>query len=191
MKSMLGCILILFCYRAVAQTDSLVTPVKIYKAVIKDAGGQNHYGSLLYITDSTTVLNTRNTKTQAPGILQSQTVFPFSKVESIELQRKGSVGRGLLWGGVTGAALGIIIGFVSGDDPPRQSNPGQLDLSVRLTAPEKALFLGILGGGGGTAVGAIIGALAKKTFIIGGKKENHDLYRQTVLEMTNAGKSRH
>ena len=191
MKPFLIYALLLMGIHAGAQEDSIATPSKWYKVAIQETTGQYHYGTLLYVTDSATVLRIANTGKQQTGILQTQTAFPFSKVESIALQRKGSVGRGMLWGGISGAALGILMGYISGDDPPHQNTPGQIDWSIRLTAREKALFLGILGGGGGTAIGGIIGALAKKTFIIGGKKENHDLYRQTVLEMANSGKNQH
>lgn len=191
MKQHLAYVLLLCFAQASAQEDTISMQSKTYKAVIQDSSGKNYYGRLLFVTDSTTVLGNRTLKNQKNGLFQQQAAFPYRKMESIVLQRKGSVGRGMLWGGISGALLGVVIGFMSGDDTDRQLAPGTFDFSISFTAREKAAGYGILGGIGGMAMGGIIGALAKKTFIIGGKKENHDLYRQSVLEMTNSGKSRH
>ena len=52
---------------------------------------------------------------------------------------------------------------MSGDDPP--------DQWFAYTAGEKAFFYGALGTVVGTTIGILVGVLAKKTFIIKGKKE--------------------
>ncbi len=190
MKPYLLYVFLLAGLHARAQQDSIITPDKWYKAAIKESNGQTHYGSLLYLTDSVTVLSISKTGNQQTNILQNQKAFPFQKVESIQLQRKGSVGRGMLWGGLSGALAGVIVGYMSGDDKPVDNITFPIP-QIRFTAAQKAGFLGVLGGIGGTAIGGIIGAVTKKTFIIGGKKENHDLYRQTVLEMANSGRTHH
>ena len=50
-----------------------------------------------------------------------------------------------------------------------------------MTAGEKALTYGGMGAAVGTGVGALIGALAKKRFVIGGRKEKFDEMKANVL----------
>jgi len=90
----------------------------------------------------------------------------------------------------------VIIGFASGDDKkeayPTNDPTGLGSFAVSLhnaftmTAGEKALVGGVLMGVGGTLTGMVIGAVAKKKFIIGGKKEKYrdlegELRRRLVL----------
>ncbi len=106
-----------------------------------------------------------------------------SQINTIALKKKNGGLKGALIGLGIGAALGAIAGFVSGDDPVIQStgNPYadpfiSLGNAFAFTAGEKALALGAVGGLTGALIGGIIGAVAKKTFIIGGNK---DVYHNT------------
>ncbi|TMI85465.1 MAG: hypothetical protein E6H08_22510 [Bacteroidetes bacterium] len=98
-----------------------------------------------------------------------------------------------------GAVTGIIIGFASGDDKKEpyydyNQDPfgvGNFIVSINnafaMTAGEKALAGGISLGVSGAIIGTIIGAVAKKKFIIGGKKEVYrdlqgDLMKRLIVQ---------
>jgi uncharacterized membrane protein len=78
--------------------------------------------------------------------------------------------EGLLIGGVIGA----LIGFAGGDDSK--------ETFFAMTAGEKALGAGLLGGTAGAITGLIIGLAAHKTFIIRGKKENYERMRKKMMQ---------
>jgi hypothetical protein len=106
--------------------------------------------------------------------------YPVSKVNSISLQKKNSALKGTLIGLGAGVVTGVVIGFASGDDPiePYTGNPFEdffiaLNNSLAMTAGEKALTGGLTFGLTGALTGFIIGKIAKKKFIIGGKKETY------------------
>jgi hypothetical protein len=76
--------------------------------------------------------------------------------------------------------IGAIAGFASGDDPvaPYTGDPfADVFVSVgnafAMTAGEKAVTLGAVGGLSGALIGGITGALLRKQFVIGGKKDNY------------------
>lgn len=137
--------------------------------------GLLHKGWLGYLTDSS-LLVAKN-----PTFLQSETYpkesmrsFDFSSIRQLQLQRKGSVGRGILYGSLIGVASGFIAGLAMGNDPD-----GTI---IKTTAAEKGAVLAVTGGLGGALIGGIIGALAHKTFIIQGRKKKFVEMKETVLE---------
>jgi hypothetical protein len=142
-------------------------------------------GFLTEIRDTTLVLSLKpyplGTKNLEENSIQQ---YSIPDISYIKLQRRASVGRGLLIGAIGGAFIGVVSGFISGDDKiyTAQEDPWGIGNAFRLTASEKALGLGILGAFGGGITGGIIGAIAHKKFIIAGKKENFDTMKATVLE---------
>jgi hypothetical protein len=97
---------------------------------------------------------------------QSQTVAT-TEIKMIRFKKSGrGTLQGLGIGILTGAALGAIIGFAAGDDPPCKpvSNDflgiGQgLCDAFRMSAAEKAAAGAIIGGAAGALVGVTTGAL--------------------------------
>ena len=51
-----------------------------------------------------------------------------------------------------------------------------------MTAAQKAVTLGIVGAGTGGLIGALVGSLIKKKFIIGRNKQKFHAMRQNILE---------
>ena len=81
----------------------------------------------------------------------SSLAIPFASMTSLEVSRgkKSNVGKGLGIGFLAGAALGAVIGFAAGDDPP-----GFLAFS----SEQKAAAGAILGGLAGGVIGGVVGA---------------------------------
>lgn len=103
-----------------------------------------------------------------------------AQINTIALKKKNAGLKGALIGLGAGAAIGIIAGFASGDDPVTPPTGYILnDIVISLgnvfamTAGEKAAAMGIAGGLTGAIIGGITGALLKKKFIIGGNKDNY------------------
>jgi len=92
------------------------------------------------------------------------------KIDNIKIRRKGQIGRGVWIGVLAGAATGVLIGFVSGDDEPG---------IMSFTKESKAIGLGIAFGVLGTGVGALT-ATAKKKIIINGDTMNYERHLETI-----------
>ncbi len=128
--------------------------------------------------------------------VNNQQYIPVENIKSFSLRRKNSILKGALIGFGTGALTGIIMGLASGDDsvdeyPDASTDPWgigtfgtALNNAFALTAEEKALVGGIGMGASGAIIGTIIGAVAKKKFIIGGKKEKfRDLRAELMMKL--------
>ena len=103
-----------------------------------------------------------------------------SQINRISTQRKNAGLKGALIGLGVGAATGAIMGFADGDDPmepytgfPLADIVIALSNSFRMTAEEKATVGALTGALTGAIAGFVIGKLAKKKFMIGGRKENY------------------
>ncbi|MBI1342675.1 MAG: hypothetical protein GC171_07075 [Terrimonas sp.] len=123
-------------------------------------------------------------------------LIPTEQINIIGLKRKNNVMKGALIGFGVGALSGIIGGIISGDDPVTRNTGEPFSdlfngirklLTWKLTAGQKAVAGGLVFGLTGAATGAIIGALVKKKFFIGGKKEafrqhHSELIKRAMLQ---------
>ncbi|MEO8414058.1 MAG: hypothetical protein ABI472_10375 [Ginsengibacter sp.] len=189
---------ILTCTSGIAQEnltpDSIPAKKRIYKVSLVTSDLKINSGYLANLGDSTLYVS------QYPVYLTTfkpedkYSAYSCGQVQTIELRRKGSVGRGLWKGALVGLSAGVIAGFASGDDPvaPVYDNPndplGTILSSVfsstanafRMTAGQKAAVYGITGAATGALIGTIIGAIAKKKFFIGGSKQRYREMRQRL-----------
>jgi hypothetical protein len=170
-----------------AQKDSAVErKQKIFIASVMTMDGKSLRAPLSAVNDTQLILKTNT----------NQLSVPAENVKSFTLKRKNSVRRGALIGFGIGAAAGIIIGLASGDDPVMSyPNPNEDPLGLgtmmaamnnafAMTAGQKAIAGGLGLGATGAIVGTIIGAVAKKKFTIGGKKEKfHDLQGEIMMKL--------
>ncbi len=181
----------LLCQLLIAQ-DSLPNKHIIYKARILSTTKDVHFGFLNRITDSMLILSNKPVALEysSPDENQLQN-FHYTGLDKVQLQRKGSVGRGILHGSLIGLATGFIVGLVQGDDPIVTPAQGTGDWGVlgaglqnafRMTAFEKGLVGGMSGSVMGAITGGILGAVAHKRFIIHGKKEKFTSMRLSILE---------
>ena len=170
-----------------AQTDSTaLKKQKVFIASVKTMDDKLLKAPISAVNDTQLFLRTNN----------HQLTVPAENVKSFTMKRKNSVLKGALIGFGIGAAAGVIIGLASGDDPV-MSYPDPYDDPLLLgtmavamnnafamTAGEKAVAGGLGLGATGAIVGTIIGAVAKKKFIIGGKKEKfHDLQGEIMRKL--------
>jgi uncharacterized membrane protein len=170
-----------------AQTDSTTAKKqKIFIASVTTMDSKSLKGSLSAVNDTQLILKANN----------QQLVVPAENLKSFTVKRKHSALKGALIGFGVGAAAGIIIGLASGNDPVAaypDPNDDPLGIgtmaaafsnSFAMTAGQKAVAGGLGLGATGAIVGTIIGAVAKKKFIIGGKKEKfHDLQGELMTKL--------
>lgn len=91
-------------------------------------------------------------------------------IKTIQIRRKGRVGRGVWIGALSGVVVGGIAGYASGDDEPGFFSS---------TAEEKALGNAILLSFPGAGIGALIGS-ARTIFAING---NYQTYLNSLSEL--------
>jgi len=103
----------------------------------------------------------------------------YQNIQTIKFRKKGNVGRNILYGALTGFAIGGGIGLSAGDDDCID-NPGSFDIFCR-TAEEKAIGTGILLAIPGALIGGIIGSMKIKIPING----NHKTFRRKKGELQN------
>ena len=166
-----------------AQQDSTVSfsKMKKYNVRIRTMDDKTIGGRFTAINDSEVVL-----MRSANGSY----VIPAENIKSFTMKRKNSGLRGALIGFGVGALTGVIIGLASGDDPLMEPSPYDFGITAAInnafamTAQEKAVMNGIGLGATGAIVGAIIGAVAHKKFIIGGKKHKYvDMQSRLMMKL--------
>ncbi len=89
--------------------------------------------------------------------IEKQRIY-FNDIKIIKFRRKGEIGRGVLFGALTGFAVGGLIGLASGDDK------GYL---INFTAGEKGLLAGTLLTIPGAIIGGLLGSIKIKIPING------------------------
>jgi hypothetical protein len=172
-------------YSLSAQNDSAFVHRKSVPniAILKTVDHKSLKGWFYQMNDSQIVLLDRGTqywKMQDNASAQKNYLTyttQIEQVQSLKLRKKNSVKKGLLIGLGGGILTGVLIGFISGDDPVTPYTGTIADPFIAfgnafaMTAGEKALIgasgLGTLG----ALTGIIIGAVAKKKFNIGGSRK--------------------
>jgi hypothetical protein len=149
-------------------------------------------GLLRSINDSQLVLLRSLKPAPSPVSAHDQFQIPAENIKSLTVRRKNSALKGALIGLGVGALTGIIVGLADGDDPvytdpvydPFSAIAVSISNSFAMTAGEKAVVGGLVLGAGGAIIGTIIGAVVKKKFIIGGKKEKfRDLQAELMMRL--------
>jgi hypothetical protein len=195
MKPMLHLLLCMLFLQGHAQ-DSVPKRLLKYKISVIEWNGSKQTGYLGYINDSILYVSTTQVAVNQPAQhISKRSALDFSQIRWVHLKRKGSVGRGILIGAISGLAAGAIVGLVSGDDPSCQrsaSDPNQYNIysgfgysmcsAFSISAGEKAVIGGTLGMVTGGLIGGIIGAVARKKFSINGSKEKFKAMQLSVLE---------
>lgn len=134
----------------------------------------------LYLADiNDTALIVSNQPMNFRKSMMNTTAISYPQLEMATVKRRGSVGRGMLMGGL----IGMIGGGIVGAATYKKCDDCIWDFGV---GPNIAAG-SILGTATGVLTGAIIGALAQKKFIIGGQRNKFEALRLTVLDMAYRG----
>ena len=167
--------------------------IKPYRATIQTMDGKKLVGWMYKMDDNRLCLLPENksslllVQNQSAELMSLEYYVNASKIKSITTQKKNAGLNGALIGLAVGTIAGVIMGFAEGDDhiQPYSGNyydpfTGLFNSSIyvfgdafAMTADEKALAYGASLGAAGALSGLLIGKLAKKKFIIGGKKETY------------------
>ena len=170
--SLFYCILLLGAGFSLAQTPVLRKVT--YKISVEDSSLAPVSGYLFNLTDSSLKVGFWPVAFANPAASHENfREINYKQISRVSLKRNHGAGRGAWKGAVIGVLSGVIAGLVDGDDPP--------EYWFGMTAGEKALAYGGMGAAAGTGVGALIGALTKRHFMIGGRKEKFDELRADVL----------
>lgn len=170
--SLIFAILLVAAQHAIGQ-DTPPIQKKIYKISIADSGRRHLDGYLLNITDTTLQLSHWPVRFGNNPLKGNYNEVGYRHISEITIKRNHGAGRGAWKGAVIGLLVGVAAGFIEGDDPA--------EYWFRYTAADKAITYGGMAAVAGSGIGALIGALAKKKFIIGGRKENFDGMKMNVL----------
>ncbi len=162
--------------------DGYAKKIKPYNAYVKTVGNKTVKATLRGINDSVLLVSLSQSG--------QQWQIPAENIQSFSIKRKNSFARGALIGFGIGAVTGIIAGLASGDDPvynepvydPFSAIAVSLSNAFAMTKEEKAVSGGIGLGLSGAIIGGITGALLKKKFTIGGRRET---FRDLQSEIMN------
>ncbi len=193
---LLGFIAFIFTGSVFSQTDSTSSVKKsaLSIATIKTLDGKKVKGWFYKMNDENIYLLPvkgnkkyfRSSEFLSPDVNAGGFNVQVSQINTIALQKKNAGLKGALLGLGAGVITGAIIGFAEGDDPitPYTGTWGDIFIGLgnafAMTAGEKAFMYGSMVGVLGSLTGFIIGKIAKKKFIIGGKK---DTYRDLQGEL--------
>jgi len=187
-----ACLLTFFFLHAQQDSTKPEKKPKIFIASIRTVDSRIIKGSIYTVNDSQLVLSKSAKNFYRPLPVTDQQPVPSENIKSFSVKRKNSVLKGALIGFGAGLVTGIIVGLASGDDPvytgpvydPFTGILVALSNSLAMTAGEKAVGAGLGLGVTGAVVGTVIGALAKKKFIINGKKEKfRDLQAELMTKL--------
>lgn len=167
---------------------------KVFKAIITDRAGESLMGYIGAFNDSAIWLTDDAASIRFNMVeRESLAAIHYRNIEKVIVRRKNATGRGLLFGALAGLGTGITTGLIIGDDPPcYYSGPADpsnlfglgtaLCEAFRTSATQKAVALGGAGALGGAIIGGVIGAVAKKRYVINGRKEGFQTLQLSVLE---------
>ena len=166
------CCTVLFCQLAFSQDTTLKKNYYI-KLRLWQTNGPTRDLYLADINDTALIISSEPVNFRKS--IMNTTAVSYPQVEMATVKRRGSVGRGILIGGLSGLIGGGIVGAAT----YKRCDDCLWDFGV---GPNIAAG-SILGAGAGVLTGAIVGALAQKKFIIGGQRNKFEALRLSVLDM--------
>jgi len=148
--------------------DSVPEKKLIFKTTVSILDSSVFQGYLSSISDSTIIASRDQIYAGIRSNSSTGKLFHYSNVDQISFRRKGSTGRGVLIGAVSGLVIGTIIGYASYQEPPHEPDAlFYFDFGPGVDAAAG----GTVGMLSGAVIGGLIGHFASKTFVIKGKKE--------------------
>ncbi len=206
MNKLFTIICICFHFMGMSQVHSIPNNTnvkgKVFKAIITGRAGEPFMGYIAAFNDSAIWLTDDAASVRLNmAERESLAAIHYHNIEKVIVRRKNATGRSLLLGALAGLGTGVITGLIIGDDPPCSSSgpPAPSNFfglgtalceTVRTSATQKAVALGGTGALGGAIIGGVIGAVAKKTYVINGRKEGFQTLQLSVLERIYANPHR-
>jgi hypothetical protein len=162
-------------------TETATLRPHLYKAAITMATGASLVtGYLSSISDSSLYVTKSWLSLKKSNTVSNFEKIDFKNIAQVRLKRDGSAGRGAIIGSAAGLAAGAIFGLVTYVEPK-----DDVDIFIHalfgVNRTTSTVAYGLLGGLSGAAVGTLVGALAHKTFIIGGSKEKFQQMKSELL----------
>ena len=156
------------------------TPRKVtLKLTLKDSIQRVEYGYLAALADSGIVMVKSPVSFDHAIRNSNNNVIPYQNLNEVTIKRKGSVGKGILIGTISGMLVGAIVGYASYKPVNCDNAFICLDFGPGYDAAAGATIGSVLG----ASLGGILGAVAKTRFVIGGKKEKFHLMKESVIDM--------
>ncbi|MFD2514646.1 hypothetical protein ACFSRY_12290 [Pontibacter locisalis] len=181
MKTVLA--LLLCCIATVPLKAQATSPVKseyLHWLYLKDSR-RALKGVIIEANDSSILFLDNFTLSKNKKATYTPQLIPVSSVEKIKYRKRKDFRKGLLLGGLGGAATGAVAGYADGDD---ECGPGTWCI-VFFTAEDKAVLGAVLGVIPGMAIGALVGS-SKKTIFINGNQDTYNLSREELKQYTLA-----
>ena len=175
-------LLIIVCFLSYTQ-DRLQQKPKVFKATVSTLSGSSTKGFIKSFSDSALILTSSSDFMSTDHNAGGSSLL-YHQLNEVRIQRKNSALRGTLIGTVTGFAVGALIAVIEGDDPPvpPEEDFWGLGNMFRYSTGEKVAMYGTAGATIGSVGGVVIGLLAKKKFIINGRKEKFHEMSTSVLD---------
>ena len=145
-----------------------------YRTWISFQGDKVIKKGVLYETrDSSILILTTEIEPESQDISNNNlATFDIKNINVIKVRRKNAIGRGILIGGITGAALGTLIGLTANNTAEND----KVEAGVSFTATiASSLFFGAIG----SAIGAAFGP-SKKSIHIRGKQMLYEKQRDLL-----------
>jgi len=162
----------------IAQNDSLKKPV--YRCNIELINPTNHIeGDIIDIEDSFLVVNKSYIKNKEKLLMDNFQLMkiPSIRIDEVSAWKKGSAGRGLLIGSLTGAFVGSLVALATYKEPPDGS-------WIVISKGETILGGTIFGFVSGGLIGLVIGSIRIK-IPINGKQDKFDSARKQYQSYLN------
>jgi len=156
----------------------------VLKATVININGDSIKGYVHAITDSSLAFASKARYIFSENKQDSHyQVFGYDNIQQLDIRGKSSIRNGLLYGTVAGIVIGAIIGRLSYHSPEPDNNSGQtFHFTIDFGPGPNILAGALLGGAGGCGLGAVGGAIARKTFIIEGRKDKfRDMQKRMKL----------
>lgn len=156
-------------YKVTVTTESSNSAAKSYLASVSDSSIFISSNAILFKGYGTSNVN-----------YSKMNKINFADLDKVRLRRQGSTGRGLLKGAIVGVLGGTLLGPITYPKPKDDIDRFIYALSG-LNRTNYTIASGMYGGLGGAIVGSVVGAIAHKTFIIGGRKEKFDAMKSKLI----------
>ncbi len=145
--------------------NAVMIPGKLYKTWITFNGEKGKLKGVLYDTrDSSILVSDSYNKTNYMDGKYNLKKVEVSKINDITVRRQNAIGRGVLFGGLGGVAIGAVIGLTA----ENTATDERANAGFKATG---AIFTSIFMGACGAAIGAVFGTICTKVHLHGNQKQ--------------------